>query len=89
MKTLPSEPMDLVCRYWGGDGRYQSFDILVDGVKVAAEKLHHEAPGKFVDHAYSIPAELTKGKEKVTVRFQSDGNLVAGSVYSCRTTKLR
>jgi hypothetical protein len=89
IKTLPSEPLDLVCRYWGGDGRYQSFDILVDGVKIASEKLHHEAPGKFVDHTYSIPAELTKGKTKVTLRFQSHGSLVAGSAYSCRTTRLR
>jgi DUF1680 family protein len=89
LAVRPSEPADLVCRYWGGDGRYQWFDILVNGTKIASEQLHHEKPGEFVDHTYAIPFDLTRGKDKATVRFQSQGNLVAGSVYECRTVRLR
>jgi hypothetical protein len=87
--VLPAEPVDLACRYWGGDGRYQQFDVLVNGVKVASEALHHEKPGEFVYHTYAIPFEVTKGKERATVRFESRDNLVAGSVYECRTVRLR
>ncbi len=89
LATLPAEPVDLVCRYWGGDGRYQAFDILVNGTKVASEVLHHEKPGKFIETAYPIPFELTRGRNKVAVRFQSRENLVAGSVFACRTVRLR
>lgn len=85
----PSEPVDLACRYWGGDGRYQQFDVLVNGTKIASERLNHEKPGEFVYHTYSVPFDVTKGKEKATVRFESHGNLVAGSVYECRTVRLR
>lgn len=85
----PAEPVDLACRYWGGDGRYQQFDVLVNGTKVASEQLHHEKPGEFVYHTYPVPFDVTKGKEKATVRFQSHDNLVAGSVYECRTVRLR
>lgn len=89
LKTLPSEPVDLVCRYWGGDGRYNSFDILFDGTKIASEKLTHERPGQFIDVAYPIPFRLTRGLERGTVRFQSIGAQVAGSVFQCRTVRLR
>jgi hypothetical protein len=58
-------------------------------VKVASEALHHEKPGEFVYHTYAIPFEVTKGKERATVRFESRDNLVAGSVYECRTVRLR
>jgi uncharacterized protein len=89
LAVLPSEPVDLVCQYWGGDGRYQQFDVLVNGTKVGSEQLHHEKPGEFVDHTYPVPFELTKGNDKATVRFQSHDNLVAGSVYECRSVRLR
>ena len=36
---------------------------------------------------YNIPAELTKGKPKVTVKFQAHPGAVAGGVYRCRTLK--
>jgi DUF1680 family protein len=87
--VLPSEPVDLVCRYWGGDGRYQSFDILVNGTKIASQTLNHEKPGEFIYISYPIPFDLTKSREKATVRFQSHGNLMAGNVYECRTVRLR
>ena len=36
------------------------------------------------DVTYPIPEELTKSKGKITVRFQSHGNTMAGGVFGCR-----
>ncbi len=89
LAVLSSDPVDLVCRYWGGDGRYQKFNVLVNGTKVGSEQLHHEKPGEFIYRTYSIPLELTTGKDKATVRFESFPDRVAGAVYACRTVRLR
>ncbi|MDQ2799969.1 MAG: glycoside hydrolase family 127 protein, partial [Armatimonadota bacterium] len=70
LKTLPDAPQDLVCTYWGGETGNRSFDILIDGTKIAAQILHEDKPGQFFDRSYPIPQELLAGKEKVTVRFQ-------------------
>ncbi len=73
----------LVCTYWGGDPD-RAFDILIDGVKLARQTVNHDRPGQFIDVEYTIPAELTKGKAAVTVKFQSRAGKVAGGVYGCR-----
>jgi hypothetical protein len=72
----------LVCTYWGSDVR-KTFDILVDGQKIATQTLSGSKPGAFFDVDYKIPAELTRGKDKVTVKFQAEPGGVAGGVCGC------
>jgi len=36
---------------------------------------------------FDIPADLTKGKQKVIVKFQAHPGAVAGGVYGCRAMK--
>ncbi len=83
MKVPKDKPVQLLVRYWGSNvGR--EFDVLVNGAKVATQKLQNNRPDKFYDEVYSIPDPLTKGKERVTVRFQSHPGNIAGGVFHCR-----
>lgn len=71
----------LQATYWGGE-RDRSFDILVDGVKIATQTLNDkEQPGKFYDVTYPLPEALTKGKKSVRVRFVPHDRSSAGPVF--------
>jgi DUF1680 family protein len=86
MKVLPDRPVKLSCTYWGSDiGRV--FDILVDGVKVATQALDGGKPNAFFDVEYALPAEVTKGKDTVTVKFQAPPGKTAGGVFGVRVLK--
>ncbi|MBN1846583.1 MAG: glycoside hydrolase family 127 protein [Sedimentisphaerales bacterium] len=84
MKVSDEKPLELLCTYWGGDRRSRRFDILVDGEKIGTQTLEENQPGQFFDVAYPVPATLTQGKQKVTVRFQAHPNCWAGGLYGCR-----
>jgi DUF1680 family protein len=85
----PSHPMAVVATYYTADRRTlpASFEILVDGEKVADEHVERSDPGRFVDETYSIPASLVKGKKKVTVRFQAKDGSQVGAVYGVRIVR--
>jgi len=87
MKVLPDRPVRLTVTYWGGDGGNRSFDILVDGRKIATQKLTSLKPGEFVDVPYDVPGALTKGKRKATVCFQAHPGSMAGGVFGCRVLR--
>jgi hypothetical protein len=70
MKVAPDQPVELMCTFWGGQNR-RTFDVLVDGVRIAAQTLDRDKPGRFFDVTYAIPPELTRGKHKITVKFQA------------------
>lgn len=82
LKVLPDQPATLMCTYWGSDVR-RTFDILVEGQKIATQTLAGKKPGKFYNVEYKIPPELTRGKDKVTVKFQAQAGGVAGGVFGC------
>jgi len=84
MAVLPDEPVELLCTYWGSDTGNRVFDVLVDGVKIATQTLNNNAPGKFFDVVHPLPAELTRGKSKVTVRWQAQPGAMAGGLFGCR-----
>ena len=84
MKVLPDQPVCVMVTYWGGDTDNRTFDILIDGHRIATQKLNASKPGQFMDVTYDIPVDLTKGKQKVTVKFQAHPGAVAGGVFGCR-----
>ncbi len=86
LKALPDQPVVLMCTYWGSDVR-RTFDILVEEEKIATQTLSGKQPGKFYEVEYEIPAELTRGKEKVTVKFVCPPRSVAGGIFGCATLK--
>jgi hypothetical protein len=87
MKVLPDAQMTLLCTYWGSESGQRTFDVLVDGKVIATQTLDRNKPGTFFNVEYSIPLDLTRGKDKVTVRFQPHDGNTAGGVFGCRMLK--
>ncbi|HPA04644.1 MAG TPA: glycoside hydrolase family 127 protein, partial [Candidatus Hydrogenedentes bacterium] len=88
VKVVPDAPMELLCIYWGGE--YQrAFDVLVDDVKIAEQRLHNDKPGEFFEQAYPLPPELTRGQESVTVKFQAHADNTAGGVFGLRVLQAK
>ncbi|MFO1019481.1 MAG: glycoside hydrolase family 127 protein [Planctomycetales bacterium] len=83
LKVAPSDvPQVLTCTYWGSDtGR--TFDILVDGQKIATQTLSMKRPEEFIDVDYPLPPELLRNKQKVTIRFRPTRGGMAGGVFGC------
>lgn len=80
-------PSDLVITYWGSETGERKFDVLVDGEKIATTSLHQDKPEQFWDKVYPLPESLTKGKQKVTVKFQAHPGNFAGGVFGVRVVK--
>jgi hypothetical protein len=81
--VLAGQPQELRVKYWGGDTGGREFDIFADDVKLATQKLDNNKPGEFYEETYSLPAQMTQGKEKVTVKFQAHLGKTAGGVFGC------
>ena len=84
-----AKPLELLVTYWGSDGGNRVFDIFVDSTKLATQRLQNNRPGQFYDEVYPIPELLTKGKNKVTVKFQAHPGAWAGGVFELRTIKTK
>ncbi len=88
LKVLPNTPMTLSVTYWGDDAGARTFDILVNGEKIATQTLNQNKPGQLFDVEYAIPASLTaNAANKVTVRFRAQKGSTAGGVFDCATLK--
>jgi hypothetical protein len=84
LKVNREKPSTLVCTYRGSEGRApRSFDILVDGERIATQTLENH-PTEFFDVEYPLPESLTLGKERITVKFQSRPDSTAGAVFDIR-----
>ncbi len=87
LKVEGDKPLTILCTYWGGEQGPRVFDILVDGVKIAEHSLDSRLPDRFYDTTYPIPAELTKGKQKVTIRFAAHPANTAGGLFGLRVVR--
>jgi DUF1680 family protein len=89
---LPVEaghPMALIATYYSADRRTSpaSFEILVDGQRIAEQEVPRTDPGRFYDVTYAIPAELVQGKPVVTVKFQARAGSQVTAVYGLRMVR--
>ncbi len=89
LKVLPDQPQELLVTYWGSDAGGRVFDILIDGRKLATQKLENNWPGQFHDEAYPLAKELVAGKTSVTVKFQAHPGQMAGGFYGCAILKAK
>jgi uncharacterized protein len=80
-------PLTLVCTFRGSEGQRRVFDILVDGQKIASETLAYH-PTELLDREYLVPEALTRGKSKVTVRFEAQANARTGGLVEIRAVQL-
>src|SRR6185503_11976201 len=83
LRVRPDQPMSLVFTYRGAEGRTRRFDVLVDGERVATKTVEYH-PTELLDAEYAIPEALTRGKERVTVRFQTAPDVVSASISEVR-----
>lgn len=87
MKVSPTDANALRVRYYGGDNG-REFDILVDGQKVATQKLTARRQGAAQFGVYLLPRELTLNKTQVKVRFQPVQGNTAGGIFDVRTLRV-
>ena len=90
--TLPvdaTHPMAVVATYYTADRRTSpaSFAILVDGQRLAEQKVDRTDPGRFFDVTYPIPAAMVQGKGSVTVRFEAAEGSQVAAVYGVRMAR--
>lgn len=87
LKVLPDKPMSLLVTFWGSDVPPRTFDVQVEGQTLATVSLDRNAPGMLFDREFAIPAELTRGKSKVAVRFVPAKGNIAGGAFYCATLR--
>ena len=88
VKVPADGPAELMATYWGGDDGGRRFTITVDGKPLATDELTGKHPGEFYDATYPLPADLTRGKSTVTVRFTpATPGQIAGGVFGLRVLK--
>ena len=83
LKVLPEQPVLLACTFWGSDDGAREFDVIVNGKIIATEKLHQNHPNEFFDETYAMPADLTRGRSHVTVKFVAHAGNLAGGLFGC------
>ena len=87
MKVLPDDPVGLICTFRGSEGNRRTFDISVDGERIKTESLLYH-PTELFDMEYALPPALTRGKTRVTVKFQAvDADAWAGGLLEMRTVR--
>lgn len=97
MDVQPHKQMYLLITYFGsdsilyvdGESYEREFEILVDGIVIAKQKLDANQPGRLFDVCYEIPKGLTNEKERVEVKFLSEPGKVAGGIYGIRIINKR
>lgn len=88
LKVAPDQPQELSVNMGGGGRGGAVLDVLVDDTKLATETFGgpSQRPG-FSLKTYPLSADLLKGKDKVTVKFQAPADRRGGSVSSVRILK--
>jgi hypothetical protein len=82
--------MTLIVTYAGDERANRTFDILIDGAKIASQTVERRSPENnigFFDVEYRLVPESLKGKQKVTVRFQATGGNEIAAVYGLRVVR--
>lgn len=86
MKVDSERPTDLVLKLWGSDGGNRKFDIYCDGTVFSYEHVNGFAPNEYYYMRHPIPFDLTKDKEKVTIKMQAvDANNTVGGLFGVYT----
>jgi len=84
MPVEAGKPMALVATYTRDEWRKRTFDILLDGKKVAEQVIEQRGPQQFFDVEYPLPAAALQDKSKVTLRFEATGGNEIAAVFGLR-----
>jgi len=87
LKVEANTAQELILTFWGNDAGPRTFDLLVDGRLLGTITLNNDAPWKFFDRTFPLPADLIAGKQRITVRFQGHPGNFAGGVFGVRVVR--
>jgi len=88
LKVAANQRLGLLVEYWGSDSGHRVFDVLVNGQKIAEQRLANNRPGEFYIQTYSLPDELVRDLDRITVRFQARPGAIAGGIFDLRVVAL-
>jgi hypothetical protein len=82
-----TKPMALVVTYNSDNRRARSFEIHAEGQRIGDQSLVQSSVSRFFDVQYPLPAELVRGKQMVTIRFQATGGNEVAPVFAVRVIR--
>jgi DUF1680 family protein len=86
-----AQPLKLIVTYQAEEPATRTFEILVNGTRIGEQRIERHRPGSpskgFFDVEYAIPADVVKGKQKVTVRFQATGSSETAGIFGVRLAR--
>jgi hypothetical protein len=82
-----AKPLSLVVTYHSDQPRPRSFEVLVDGTRVAEQTLPASGASRFLDMEYPLPETLLRDKQRVNVRFQAKDGREIAAVYAIRLAR--
>ena len=86
LKVDSGRPTDFITKQWGSDGGNRRYDIYCNGTKFSYDELNNFLPGEYYYMRHPIPFELTKGKQKVTIKMQAiNSENTVGGVFGIYT----
>jgi len=85
--SVDPEKANVLACVFGGGGKESSFDILVDGVKIATQTIGASKENEFVEKKYDIPRGLVSGKQRVAITFRARDNKPTAELYDCVVSK--
>lgn len=83
MKIDPEKQNSLLLTYIGDD-KDRKFDVSADGKTIATVDWKGGKTGKFYDHIYPLPIEITKGKNQISIRIEANYQKTAGRIFNVR-----
>jgi DUF1680 family protein len=90
MPVDASPTLELIVTYGSEDRYNRLFAVLVEGKKIAEEKILRHSPEEkdsFNNVVYRLPESLVAGKKTVTVRFEALEGSETGTVYGIRVVR--
>lgn len=84
LKPKLDKAMALVINYWGGFTGSKTFDILVNGKRIATENISGLKDGEFIDIQYDIKPEYVLNKDKLLITLKPHDGHRAGPIFGAR-----
>jgi hypothetical protein len=85
----PSAANVLVVTYQMDNRRVRTFDLFVDGQRLASQTLDANGESRFFDVEYPLSPALVAAKPRVSVRFEATNGNEIGAVFGIRTIRAR
>jgi hypothetical protein len=87
LATKGAKSASLLCSYWGSDTGNRTFEILVNGTRIATQTLENDDPTHFFTMTYVIPPTLLLAGDSVRGEFRAATGKVAGGLFGVALLK--